>query len=35
MEKFSEFVCIISATVIAATGHDGWPWFLLVGILLG
>lgn len=25
---------IISAAVIAASGNDGWGWFLLIGFLI-
>ena len=26
--------CIIAAAVVAATGNDGWGWFLFVALLL-
>lgn len=27
-------VCVICAAVIAASGHDGWGWFLLLAVIL-
>jgi hypothetical protein len=25
--------CVTGAAIIAATGHDGWDWFLFLGYL--
>ena len=27
-------VCALGAVIVAATGHDGWGWFLIVALLL-
>lgn len=32
--KDLSFICITAAAVVAATGNDGWGWFLLVALLL-
>ena len=32
--KELSFACIIAAPVVAATGNDGWGWFLFVAMLL-
>ena len=26
--------CFIGAAIVAATGHDGWGWLLVIGALL-
>ena len=26
-------LCVVGAILVAATGHDGWGWFLLVALL--
>lgn len=28
------FVCVLCAAVVAATGNDGWGWFLFAALLL-
>ena len=33
--KDLSFACIIAAAIVAATGNDGWGWFLFVAMLLG
>lgn len=33
--KDLSMACIIAAVVVAATGNDGWGWFLFVALLLG
>lgn len=32
--KELSFACIIAAAVVAATGNDGWGWFLFVALLI-
>nr|DAP74868.1 MAG TPA: hypothetical protein [Caudoviricetes sp.]DAT51952.1 MAG TPA: hypothetical protein [Bacteriophage sp.] len=27
-------ICMAAAGFIAASGHDGWGWFLFVGVIL-
>lgn len=27
-------LCVIGATIVAATGHDGWGWLLFLAFLV-
>jgi hypothetical protein len=27
-------LCVIGAIVVAASGHDGWGWFLFIAFLV-
>lgn len=33
--KDLSMVCIVAAAVVAATGNDGWGWFLFVALMIG
>lgn len=33
-QKIGGILCIVVAGVIAATGHEGWGWFLFGGVYL-
>ena len=32
--KDLSMACVIAAAIVAATGNDGWGWFLFVALLL-